>query len=346
MKILFLYSELAGYFISCLEALSEKGVEVHVVHWPVNKEAPFQLPPSNNIKFYNREKLTGAELEKLVYTISPQAIYCSGWIDKTYLKICKKYNTSIPVILGFDNKWNGTLKQRAAALFFRRLILSSFSHCWIPGKPQLEFAHKLGFKDNTILKGFYSCDFKCFNDSYLKYKEAKSTSFPHKFIFVGRYYDFKGIHELWDSFIELKEEFPNDWELWCLGTGTVNPKQHPAIKHFGFIQPSNMDEYIKTTGVYILPSHIEPWGVSVHEFASAGFPLICSDQVGSADAFLKESQNGFIFKSKNKNDLKLKMKAMVSLKDTELNEMGDKSVALAKQITPDTWTDTILAAIK
>ena len=54
MKILFLYTELAQYFISCLETLVHTGAEVHLVHWPVNKEAPFQFRFQQQIHNYQR----------------------------------------------------------------------------------------------------------------------------------------------------------------------------------------------------------------------------------------------------------------------------------------------------
>ena len=46
----------------------------------------------------------------------------------------------------------------------------------------------------------------------------------------------KGVKELWEAFIKLHEQLPNDWELWCLGKGEFDPEfpSHPKIKNFGF----------------------------------------------------------------------------------------------------------------
>ncbi|HEY4797626.1 MAG TPA: glycosyltransferase, partial [Bacteroidia bacterium] len=173
----------------------------------------------------------------------------------------------------------------------------------------------------------------------------KKNKFPHVFIFVGRYYEFKGIKELWQSFIELQNESPNDWELWCLGTGDVPPVIHPKIKHFGFVQSNDMVDVIRNGGVFILPSTFEPWGVVVHEFASAGFPLICSNEVGATELFLKENENGFLVPAGSIPKLKSAMKKMISLPDERLNLMGEKSVTLASQITPEKWADSLIKII-
>jgi len=344
MKVLFLYTELAEYFLSCVNAFVEKShAEVHIVCYPVNKEAPFSFMFSESLKIHERNKLTEKSLMELAENISPDVIYCSGWVDKGYLSVCKKYRNKIPVIVGFDGKWIGSIKQRLGSLFKEFTINKYFSHCWIPGNPQLEFARRLGFDEKNILTGFYSCNYDLFKSIYSNTIESKRNKFPHRFIFVGRYYEFKGVKDLWQAFFELTEEVANDWELWCFGSGDIPLLKHPKIKHFGFVQPKDMEKYIADAGVFILPSHFEPWGVVVHEFATAGFPLICSDAVGAASAFLKENENGFSFQSKNINELKAAMKKAISLPDNKLFQMGQKSAELAVQITPEKWADTLLS---
>ena len=346
VKILFLYAELAGYFISCLDILLKRGVEIHVIHLPVNKEAPFSIFFNEKILRYQRNEFNKKQLIELVKKISPNLIYSSGWTDRDYLSVCRKFNGNIPVIVGFDNKWEGSIKQRLGILFSNVTIHNYFSHCWIPGIPQYEFAKRLGFKNENILTGFYTCDFNLFYNLYLKYNESKKIKFPRRLIFVGRYVEAKGIKYLWKAFAEFQEESSNAWELWCIGTGDIEPIVHPKIKHFGFVQPNEMGRFIAETGVFILPSSFEPWGVVVHEFASAGFPLLCSNEVGAADVFLKEGENGFIFKAGDISDLKNAMKKIFSLTNEQLFSMGEKSAELAQQITPGKWADTLMSIIK
>lgn len=346
-KIIFLYTELATYFLACVEKLAENTeVEIHIVRWAINKEAPFHFSFPENIKIYNRDDYTSSsKLQKLINSINPSLIYVSGWMDKEYLSICKKYKTSIPVIVGFDNQWKGTLKQRIATLISPFKILNHFSYCWIPGETQLEYALKLGFKKENILQGFYCCDFNLFHNQYLANKEKKKLKFPHRFIYVGRYVEHKGINDLWSAFIELQNETPNDWELWCFGTGSVSPVSHPSIKHFGFIQPSEMKNYINDTGVFVLPSHFEPWGVVVHEFAAAGFPLICTDKVGARTAFVENNYNGYIYNSGDINQLKNVLKKIMNNTDKELYEVGERSVSKATQNTPEKWAEKLLTLL-
>ena len=345
IKILFLYTELAGYFLSCIKALSKvDGIEISIIHWPVNQEAPFQFDFPANVKFYRRENYPEAALKKLALQIVPDIIFCSGWLDKEYLQVCKQYKPLIPVIVGFDNQWKGSLKQRLAVLISPYTIQKYFSHAWVPGNKQYIFAKKLGFEGEKILKGFYSADFSLFLHWYLRNIESKKKSFPKRFIYVGRYVEQKGIKDLWQAFMELKNEFPNEWELWCIGTGPLHhdAPQQSYIKHFGFIQPFNMEKFIAETGIFVLPSHFEPWGVVAHEFAAAGFPLVCSNKIGAAEQFLSDRINGYLFNSGNIKELKGALKNIMNKTSEELLAMGEISLKKAGTITPEKWSEALI----
>ncbi|MBA3679763.1 MAG: glycosyltransferase family 4 protein [Bacteroidetes bacterium] len=341
MTVLFLYTELAEYFIKCCEELSKK-TSVHIIRWPVNKEAPFVFSFPEAITVYDKNKYNNSELYALVEKIDPDIIICSGWIDKDYLDLVKPYYKKIPTVLTCDTHWQGSLKQYAAIVLSRFFLLNKFSHAWVPGNNQAKYVSKLGFVQKKIKKGFYCCDLKKFNEVYNKQITIKQNNFPKKFLFVGRYYDFKGIKDLWNAFIQLQEEDPNEWELWCLGTGNIEPVKHNKINHFGFVQPNNLDEIIQQCGVFVLPSHFEPWGVVVQEYAASGFPLITSQSVGANDSFLIESQNGFLFETKNVQELKKVLKKIITLSDAELIKMASESHKLAQKINPENWTNTVL----
>jgi glycosyltransferase involved in cell wall biosynthesis len=342
-KILILYTELAGYTVASLEAILQTESEMHLVHWPVNTEAPFEFRFSTKAKIYDRSSLDEKSLLKLADEIAPDLILCSGWNDKAYLAICKSWFKRIPVVLAMDNKWNGGAKQQLARLISGFTILKTFTHCWVPGEQQKIYALKLGFTADKIRTGFYTCDTSHFNAIYQVQREAKQNSFPHVFIYAGRYYDFKGLDELWRAFIEMKNQTSNDWKLVCLGTGDKTPIVHPDIEHKGFVQPRQMAEVMSHAGVFILPSRIEPWGVVVQEFAVAGFPLLLSEAVGAKEAFLENGINGFSFPPNSELDLCSELKRITALSDQKLVEMGEKSHALGMKNTPELWANTLLS---
>jgi len=345
-RLLFLYSELADYFIACIRKLvAAYDVEVKVIHWSVNAEAPFAFDFPAGAVFCEKKLFDKQKLVEEIKSFSPDFIYCSGWMDKDYLNVIKGYKHKIPVVIGLDTWWEGKIKQYLACLLSRFTLLNKFSHCWVPGSKQKQYAIKLGFREEAIRTGYYTADVDYFKGIGEACALGKKKKYPHRLIYEGRYYDFKGITDLWDAFISWKRETDNDWELWCLGTGDIKPIEHPAIKHFGFVQPKDIGPFILGSGVFVMPSHFEPWGVVMHEFCAAGLPVISSDKVGSAEAFIKDEQNGYIYHSGNVNELKECIAKATALPDDKLFEMGELSRQLAVKIRPITWADTLMKII-
>lgn len=348
-KALFLYNRLAGYFMACLKRLTETyPVEAHVVRLPVSEVAPFDFPEIENVFTYDRNDYNDDQLMNLVDELQPDFIFCNGWIDRTYMQICRKYNGKVATVLTLDNPWFGSLKQYVGAILARLTFPHTFSNIWVSGPPHLIYARKLGFTDEQTSIGKYSADFDFFYNQYLRNRDLKAAEFPKRIIYVGRYTRLKGVREMWNAFIRLQRDEPNEWELWCLGRGeynTIFPK-HEKIKNIGFVQPSELPGYISKSGVFILPSLIEHWGVVVHEFAAAGFPLITSNRTNAASLFLKDGYNGYEFKAGDENSLYEALRKLVHTPVSRLIQMGDNSVELAKQITPDTWSAQVWKWIK
>lgn len=343
--VLFLAHALSGYFVACLRNLaSSKEVNIHVVKYPVDAVAPFTFNlESEGIRFYERNEFDRNSLLKLTEEINPDLIICSGWADKDYLFVCSRFNKKIRTVLAFDNPWRNTLKQQIARIAGRVVLKKYFNACWVSGAPQTLYARHLGFHDTEICEGLYAADVDWFHHLYLKYKTTKAAHFPKRILFVGRYAPLKGVKELWESFVKFHSLRQSDWELWCLGKGDLKKKfpDHPRIKDFGFVQPHEMDHYILNTGIFILPAHYEHWGVVVHEFAAAGFPLICSTTTSAAGAFLEEGYNGFYHLPRNIGSLVNVFEKLDSMSDTALSEMGKHSTKLALQYTPAEWSSLV-----
>ena len=337
-KLLILYTELAGYFLACLRALPRGAVELHIVRWPVNREAPFAFDFWPGVAVHDRSDFDGKGLLELARGIAPDAVLCGGWRDRAYLRVCRALSGTAVCIVTLDNHWQGTLRQRVACVLSRLTLVRTFAFAWVPGEPQRLYAQKLGFPEHRIRTGFYSADTGAFSP-------PARTRFPHRFLYVGRYVDAKGVTDLWEAFRRLCEAAPHDWELWCIGTGDIAPAEHPRIRHFGFLQPAEMSRVIADAGVFVLPSRHEPWGVVLHEFAAAGFPLVCSDRVGAATRFVEEGVNGWTFPAADTGALEGTLRRVISTPDGQLAGMGRRSAELGRMLTPQIWADTLLGMI-
>ncbi len=346
MKFLVLYEELASYFLTCLNHLAKTSdCKILLYMKKVNPVAPFDFSDLHkNITVVEREKISEQEFTHSIKAFAPDFTYVSGWMHKPYLKAIKQLRLK-NVVMGFDNQYTGSLKQVLGALYFKLTLKSYIKAAFVPGQSQKLFAKKLGFSEEDISLNVYCCDHELYSGYYTKSKQQKQKQFPKRLIFVGRYIHQKGIETLWESFIEIQNETPSEWELWCLGKGPIDAISHPKIKHLGFIQPKDLFETTQQTGVFVLPSNFEPWGVALHEFAAAGFPIITTTKVGAAEVFVNEAKNGFLVVPNNKTSLKTALKKILSLTDKDLFAMGEESVKLGAKITPEIWKQSLLKLV-
>lgn len=346
MRVLFLYTELADYTMACLRALKKEAphADLKVVHFPVNKEAPFSFSFDDVGEFTCINDFPDFDsFYKYSLQFKPDRIVCSGWTNRWYLRVCRKLRQQATTILCSDNLWLNTPRQRVLAMTSGFTIRRIFDKIWVPGLPQMEFARKLGYSGEKVLQGFYSCDVNRFSAYYQKYSEEKQRHFPHRFLCVARYIPVKGYDNLWKAFKKWKAMHESDWQLWCAGTGEgfESRVRHPAIKHLGFIQKHEWDEVVRQTGVFVLASRYEPWGVAVHEFACAGYPLLLSKAIGSSSAFLNK-QNGLAFDPMNIDQLVNCFDQIAKKPDNELLEMSRLSFEASQVITPQSWARTLL----
>ncbi len=355
MRALFLYTELAPYFLACVERLvKDFDLEVHIVRWPLNKEAPFQLKYADRVHVHERERFDDAALLSFATDLAPDIVFASGWVDKGYLKVCRALRSAgRPTVMCSDTAWRGDARQFAATVAARLWLKRTFSHAWVTGEAQARYARKLGFKPDAIRNGFYSADVDRFAPLYERFKTAKAVHFPHRFLCTARYIPTKGHQLLCDAFAELcTAGEAGDWELWIAGTGELRDQvmnsasgEHSRIKHLGFVQADAMQTVLEQCGVFVLPSTYEPWGVVVHEHTCSGFPLLLSSAVGARERFLREGENGHIFIAGDKGTLKNMLRMMILSTDDELRAMGETSAQLGRQWSPKQWSEVVMGLL-
>jgi glycosyltransferase involved in cell wall biosynthesis len=344
-RMLVLYRELAGYFVNNMNNLAENhDVSIDIVAYAVQSDAPFQFSFHPNIRVFKRNETTDNQINEWVITGQYDLIFCGGWSDKGYLAaIAQKGST--PAMLGFDKQWLGTIKDRLATLYLRFKVKSLFDYAFVPGSEQTTFAQHMGFADNTIFQGAYTCETKRF-DQIFQWRQSNTSAIKKQVFFAGRYVMEKDIELLWSVAAELLNEQPV-WEFHFIGKGPLWEKRliHPRVIHHGFLDGNQLETTIRTGAIFVLPSVYEPWGVVVNEFAAAGYPLVLSDKVGARTG-LKGNKNAIIFPAANAVALHFALQEMMLKTDEERLELGMESHALSMRINEANYASTILKMMR
>ncbi len=351
MKILYLYTEIMGYNLPILERLvSLYGARVEVVRWNQNKLTPFVPDPIPGVAFHERTSFSDEQLLKFAIGFQPDLVYISGWQDRGYLPVVASLKSlGSVVVTGMDSQWTGSLRQQIVAKWIHWLKKDRcFSYAWVPGPLQYEFARRIGFKKTEILCNLLSGNSDVFARAVKAQQSDQDTRYPKQFLYVGRFAPSKGIDILIEAYKLYKSKYSGDWTLTCVGNGPLEQTlaSIPQIQVLPFASQEELVQCARQSGVFILPSRYEPWGVVVHEFATAGLPLLLSEHVGARSQFLIDGLNGYTFHQDSVEELAQKMHQLSSLSTEALLKMGQVSANMAQRLTPDIAAASLVSALQ
>ncbi len=284
---------------------------------------------SNRTSDYAKE-----EILELVKSFTPDVIVSAGWMIPEYNWLCKKLKKhfSIPIVAMSDTPWYGTFRQRVNTCIAPFHIKLAFTHMWVAGIRQYEYARRLGFSHEQIILNVLSADVNLFNQVNLNLKEA---TYPKNFLFIGRFEEIKGLNLLIKAWCEIENK--NGWRFTVIGKGSLKDKlQHTVgLTVKDYMSSASLVDEFQNAGCFILPSLKESWGLVIHEAAAAGIPLIATNAVGAADSFIINGYNGFKIKTGSLSAIKDILIKITEMTDEELVRLSYRSKILSEVITPE-----------
>jgi glycosyltransferase involved in cell wall biosynthesis len=331
---------------ACLKELCIKdGVELFVSHQLSDSEAPYEeeqfawIP--NRITWRSQGDLEA--LESRLREFDPQIMVVPSWHIGAYRRVARAFASRCLRVMVMDNPWRGSLKQRLGTLVSSFYVKPIADAVWLPGERQATFARRLGFAQNSILRGSFSCDHRAFAAVHNRRIE-QAQAIPRRFVFVGRMVPAKCVDKMAEAYGVYRQQRPDPWPLICCGLGPLRSRleNQEGVCIEGFVQPDKMPEILGSAGCLILPSRFEPWALVVHEAAAAGRLILASENVGAVTHLVQPGYNGFIFEPNDVAGLAGLMSRVSSMSDAQLDEMSRASHMLSHQFSPEHWADTLL----
>ena len=147
-----------------------------------------------------------------------------------------------------------------------------------------------------------------------------------------------------ESYLKYRQSSINPWPLKCYGAGVMKNvlENIEGIELLDFCQPKYLPSALLNSDCLILPSTFEPWALVVHEAASTGMGIICSDAVGASVHLVQDGYNGYIVETGDVNELAQAMSRFTELSNSERLEFSRNSNRLASQFTPKRWSKNLL----
>ncbi|HUR17787.1 MAG TPA: glycosyltransferase family 4 protein [Acidimicrobiales bacterium] len=338
MRIAILWKQLSGYAMASFRALAAEGVEVFLVHPSAKAEAPFDDRQMEHDfpGFYWVDSPDERRLRAEVAAFGPDALLVSSWDVSGYRHVSRSMNGRALRVLCMDNQWLGTAKQWAGRLVSPGLIRPAYDVAFVPAERQAAFARRLGFADDRLLWGLYTCD----HDAFSRVAgDSDARTLSPRFLFAGRLAPEKGVDVLATAYQRYREMTESPWPMTICGTGPLASTLSliPGVETLGFVQPGDLPTVFSRATCLVLPSTFEPWGVVVHEATAAGLSVICTSACGASTRLVLDGYNGALIAPGDAGGLAGAMARIAGADAESTAEMGRRSVELARQFTPQRW---------
>lgn len=146
-----------------------------------------------------------------------------------------------------------------------------------------------------------------FENTILIPKYKKENYEGKDLLFLGRLCTQKGVRELLDTVVSLREEYP-DLQLYLGGVWEESELKKVANKHreyihqLGWIGGKEKEEMLKKCNIFVLPTYFEGMPISLLEAMSYGCACIASE-VGGIPKVMAHNREGLLIKPESKESL-------------------------------------------
>lgn len=270
----------------------------------------------------------------------PRVFFQSGWNSPAFNALGDEVRRAGGRVIGMsDANFRRDFRQLVlGAVAFRLRYRARFDAMIVPGISGERLMRYFGLARDRIFQGMYGADPALFRPG------PALTERPPRFLFVGQFIARKGVMELCTAFARFRQRHPN-WELEVIGSGPQKDElpRSEGIVIRDFVQPTQLGAHFDAARFFVLPSHVEAWGLVVHEAALAGCGLLLSSAIGSAEDFADDATPRF--KPGSVDAIERTLDSAAALSAADLDRLQRTSLAKAANFGPERFARTALAAI-
>ncbi|HEX3355539.1 MAG TPA: glycosyltransferase family 4 protein [Tepidisphaeraceae bacterium] len=343
MKVLICWSHISGYMAACWRALAASGVDLSIVAFKTDApnsgtQAAFKddVVAGLNVRLLSPDEKDDAKLIlDHAIKLGPDVIVVPGWFHEPYRALVNAAPLSnVKFVMTMDTPWQGTVRQFLAAVKLKS-YLGRMSAVVVAGERAWQYAKHLGVPEGKILRGVYGFDAHPLENLL---EQRKSTAWPRRFLFVGRYVDDKAINVLLAGYKEYRQISKEAWPLVCCGQGPHRNEILAAegASDIGFVQPGELPRVLLEHGAFVIVSRYEPWGVAIAEAQYSGLPVICTEACGASVELVRHRASGLLVPTEDAASLARAMLWMEQNPD-QLPAMGEIGKSLAKPFASEFW---------
>lgn len=279
-------------------------------------------------------------LMKIIEKIKPDAIICEGFFKWSPYALLKAYRMHIPAFVVYER----TKHTERNCPWWRekaRKLLSPFIEGFIiNGILTHEYLQDIGYDKKNHIKGCMAADSHNLAEKAAKIKKELTTTEAKEgieYLYVGQIVKRKGVEYLLKYWKKHIESYPDD-KLKIIGNGPLLnnfKRQYIDLQSIHFIGSVDYDliyQYYAKADVFIIPTLEDNWSLVVPEAMACGLPIATSIYNGCHPELVHEGENGYTFDPLSETSFLL---CLSKFHQRDLPKMGEKSIEIEKEYTPD-----------
>lgn len=263
---------------------------------------------------------------ELIKMYKPTALLVYGWSFYSHLQILRHFKKKIPILFRGDSTILNEINffKKIIRTQFLKWVYSKIDYALYVGKNNYDYYKIAGLPSSKLIFVPHAIDIEKF-EKLTSLQTERVVDFRNKlqipkndfiFLYAGKFEKNKNVELLLKAFMESK--FNNQVHLLLVGNGILQDKflkmsvNNNQIHYLEFQSYLDMPAIYELCDVFVLPSNKETWGLCVNEAMANGKPIIVSDKCGCAIDLIDGNDIGYIFESKNIQDLKNKLQQIYS----------------------------------
>jgi glycosyltransferase involved in cell wall biosynthesis len=347
-RVAILWQGFPEYVSKCVQTLARKeNVEILLL---CQGEDPFPNVSDQTEKYPNVQILEGTDPQVALETcvaFKPQMAVVPLTRRGLFAEVASAWRKAGTLVIAVcDLFWTGTWRNFANLMASKLGWFSPYEAIMVPGTLGKMYARRMGFAEQVIFDGMYTCDTEIFQPiGQKRHADGASTDWPRVFLFVGQYIHRKGFDILLKAYQVYRQQASRPWELWLVGRGDLERDigMAPGVRNLGMKSSTEIAQIMLQAGCLVLPSRLDHWGVVVHEAASAGLPILASSMCGASAELVETGFNGYVFPPNNATVL---TRLLLFMDVGGLaQKMGGNSLHLSCRFNPQLWARRILVDI-
>lgn len=335
-RVVVLASGWAGFNDAVFAELAASGVDLLVVYEdavPDTAYARHRIAERAEVLAWT-EPPSGAELRRRVADFAPDVVLMQSWHHPFYREVLASVPPTTLRVLWMDNVWRATAKQwvgRAVAPWWVRRL---FDCVMVPSDRTEFFARRLGFGEGDVIRGSLSADTTAFGSGP---RDGAELQGRRRFLVASRLVHHKGADVLADAYARYRDLVDDPWDLAVAGIGPMADllAAVPGVDLLGFCQPEQLAQEMRRSSCLVVPSREEPYGVTVHEGAVSGLPIVSTYFVGAVPMFVQDGANGWVVPGSDPEAMAQAMVRVSTQSAERLGAMSDVSRALGSRLSTD-----------